>query len=177
MYSKIRDILRWVAALFLALATTATIAVGNGTGMTPLAMGGGSVEDAIFQGGAEEEVTFSFFAGYDRNGNYEGSFHFRRGYPDGGVSVVLSTEITNIVIDMDDGCQVMTMDGIAKLIPNWAPKPAPGQKFTLFVWDCDSYGGAPDMIWFEVKRPNDNLRPGLSLEERPFIVKGNILIQ
>lgn len=185
MYRTIKVLFLWIAALFLAVAGTSNIAVGNGMGMVPLAMGGGSIEDAIFQSGAEAEVTFSFFAGYDSKGNYEGSFHFRRGTLNGKVDVVLSTEITDIEADVDEynGCAVMTMTGIAKYIPRWrtdTPRnPRQEQQFTLIVEDCDSYSDETDTdtIWFEVKYPGGNVRPGLSLEEHLFAVKGNILIQ
>ena len=186
MYRTIKYIFRWIAILFLAVGGTGSIAAGNGTGMTPVAMGGGSIEDAVFQSGAEEEVTFSFFAAFDNDGNPEGSFHFRRGYPDGKVSVVLSTEITGIVVqDPPDqtGCAVMEMTGIAKLIPSWktaTPRnPRQDQQFTLDVEDCDGYSDetGTDMIWFEVKNAGGGVRPGLSLQDHLFAVKGNILIR
>ena len=186
MYRTMRSVFSCMAVLFLAVAGTDNVAAASDRGMIPVAMGGGSVVEATFQGGAEEEVTFSFFAGYEKDGNPAGSFHFRRAYPDGKVSVVLSTEITGIepvIVDEENGCSVMSMTGIAKLIPGWktdTPRnPRQGQQFTLVVEDCDGYSDdtVTDMIWFEVRYPNGNVRPGLSLEEHLFAVNGNIQIQ
>ena len=184
MCRTIRWISRSMALLLLAVAGTGNVIAGNGMGMTPVAMGGGSIEDSKFQSGAEEAVTFSFFAGYDKDGNPAGSFHFRRGNTNGKVDVVLSTEITDIEADLDDnGCAAVEMTGIAKLIPRWktdTPRnPRQQQLFTLVVEDCSNYSNETDtdMIWFEVKYPNGNVRRGLSLEEHLFAIKGNILIR
>jgi len=120
MPDRIRYLFRWVTVLLVAVAGTGNIAAASDTGMIPVDMGGGSVVDATFQGGAAEKVTFSFFAALDKDGNPDGSFHVRRGFPDGKVSIDLSTGITSIepvIVDEENGCAVMSMTGIAKLIP------------------------------------------------------------
>ena len=179
MYRITTGIFRSLAVLAFAFSAAPNIATGGNTGMDVLAMGGGSIDSVTFQTGTIEDISFSFFAGYDKDGNPDGSFHFKRGYANGGISAILSTEITNIekAFDSEKECPLITMTGIAKLIPNWAPKPAQGQKFILKVWDCDSSSNATDMIWFEVRRSNDSLRRGLSLLEPAMSLKGNILIQ
>jgi hypothetical protein len=183
MYKIITGVFRYIAVLALTFAATANIAAGSDTGMDVVAMGGGAIDSVTFQSGMIEDVTFTFFAGYDKDRKPEGSFHFKRGYTGesttGKISAVLSTEISSIETEFDDekGCPSLTMTGIAKLIAHWRNKPALGEKFTLKVWDCDGYSDATDMIWFEIRRPNDNVRPGLTLLEPAMVLKGNILIQ
>lgn len=185
MYRIITVVFRYLAVLVITFASTASIAVGGNEGVTVLGMGGGSIEEATFVSGVQKEVTFSFFAGFDNQGNPQGSFHFRSGSQNGKVDVVLSTEITDIQAepaDEENDCAAIKMTGIAKFVPRWKTEPPrnprQAQLFTLIVQDCDSYSDEPvtDMIWFEVKNSGGGVRPGLSLEDL-FAVKGNILIR
>jgi hypothetical protein len=163
--------------VFLMVAGAANIAEGQDFthGTIAVAMGGGSVEDVAFEGGAFGDATFSFFVGYDKMGNLKGSFFVKRVFLASGVRAAISTEITDLRVQQGD-CTWVTMSGIAKFKATWVPKPLPDHTFTLEAWDCDSLDDGVDMIWFEVRRPNGNTRPALSLEAPTALDGGNVMI-
>lgn len=155
--------------VFFVLVGTVNIAEGRDFehGAVMVAVGGGYIEGARLQtaettyGGA----TFSFFVGLDKLDSLKGSLVIKR-VTDGGARAVMSTEITNLQVGLDDGCTWMEMVGNAKFKPAWGTNRSPNlgdrpnHTFTLDAWDCDD--GA-DWIWFEVRRSNGNSRGAMSL--------------
>lgn len=168
MAGRIAGILGMLLVFFVVVGT-ANIAEGRDFdhGAVMVAVGGGYVEDALFQNEQYYDATFSFFAGLDKWGNVRGSLVFKRATDTGGTSVVISTEITDLQV-VQDGCTMIHMEGIAKFKPVWNPTSGPGRRpltdhtFTLEAWDCD---GGPDQIWFELRYPNGNPRSGMSFAD------------
>ena len=71
-------------------------------GTNVVAVGGGSVE-ALFNPSVTTtaKANFSFFAGYDKNGEPIGNFVLKRVFPGDGVRGVKSTEITYVDVGED----------------------------------------------------------------------------
>jgi hypothetical protein len=153
--------------VFLMAAGTPNITEGRDFehGAVMVGVGGGYIEDALFQNGNEYDATFSFFAGLDKWGNVRGSLVFKRINKSGKPGVVISTEITDLQVTQDV-CPWIHMEGIAKFKAYWNPQSVPGRRplrdhtFTLDAFDCDD--GA-DQIWFELRYPGGGPRPGMSL--------------
>jgi hypothetical protein len=152
--------------VFFMVAGTANIAEGRDFdhGAVMVAVGGGYIEDALFENDNYYDATFSFFAGLDKWGNARGSLVFKRFTDAGKPNVVISTEITDLQVVQDD-CTMIHMEGYAKLKPLWITdtgrRPLPNHTFTLDAYDCD---GSPDQIWFQLRYPNGNTRGGMSLD-------------
>jgi hypothetical protein len=163
--------------LCVAAGAVATAEAGNPK-MVVLAMGGGSIEDALFDTDETSDATFSFFAGIDKHGEYKGHFFFKRVYPGVGVRAVKSTEITFLDVGIDE-CPWVEMKGVATLHATWVNKPIRGEKFHVIAWDCEGVDDAPDMIWFGEYRTDDILteRPALTLAEPTDLAGGNIMIR
>ncbi|MBT8053787.1 MAG: hypothetical protein HKN57_08450 [Xanthomonadales bacterium] len=176
MNRKVSFSLLTLAAIGL-LAFSTPINAGA-PGMVVLGNGGGSIEDARLDNEFElrtADFTFSFFAGLNKHGELKGSFHFKKKYPDGGVSVGVSTEITEFEWEPSDECRWVTMDGMMTLHASWAAKPLRGHEFTVTAWDCND---DTDLIWFQIYRPNGGAeRWAMSLFEPADITGGNINIR
>jgi len=176
MLRKLIVIVSFLAVSFLIVGSAAVAEAGD-PGMVMVAMGGGSLDDALFDSGNTSDATFSFFAGYDKNGKLKGSFFFKRVYPSQGVRAVVSTEITDIQVGFD-GCPWVTMTGKMTLHATWVNKPIRDESFAVKAWDCNGLDDAPDMIWFGVYRDDylTNERPALTLAEPSALEGGNIRI-
>ena len=165
--------------VFLIVTGSVNIAAGgnHSRGMVMVAMGGGSLDEAMFING-DADATFSFFGGYDKHGAFKGNFFAKRWVSGAGLASVKSTEITDIQVGMDGDSAWIMMTGIVDFMPAWSNKHSPGHRFTLIAWDNDSFGDGNDMIWFQVKRPfpDDYIRPAISLLEYCEVKGGNILI-
>ncbi len=159
---------------FEAMASEVTKAEPmNGT--TVVAVGGGSVE-GLFNPYEPilAEATFSFFAGTHKNGDYKGNFVLKRVFTGDGVRGVKSTEITFVEVGEDDTGRWVIMEGIADLMATWTSNRPPGHLFRLQAWDGND---GFDMIWFEVRRPDDSIRPALTLVGITELKGGNIMIR
>lgn len=155
-------------------------------GAVPLGAGGGAVRDALFNSG-EGDATFSFYAGYDRNGEPTGSFMLKRVYPGKGVRAVVSKEITHVETGFDV-CPYVKMAGRTALHAWWVVYPQERREyFFLQAWDCEGINDLADKVWFGVYRELDPLddRPQLTLEstspdegnyESVELTRGNINI-
>ena len=159
--------------MVLTLAGTAAVAEAGGNGTTVVAVGGGSVEDAMFQTGVTGDATFSFFAAYDKHGELKGSFFTKRVFTGGGARAAMSTEITDLRVEQGE-CAWVMMEGVATFKATWVAKPIPDHTFTIEALDCD--GQDNDMVWFEVRRPNGNSRGAVSLDDFTEVEGGSIMI-
>jgi hypothetical protein len=167
--------------------------------MVVLGMGGGSLKGAVFNNEPTAEnpnahygdATFSFFAGFDKRGNLKGSVFFKRLYPGrlyesgrSGTRAVVSTEITALDWGFDDDCPWVRMEGLATFHFTWGSKPVRDHNFAVEVWDCDAVGEGPDVIWFQLRRPDDpgppvvpgTERPAVTLKNDTELTGGNIMI-
>lgn len=163
-----------IGLMLFTLAATIAIADEDDKGMTVVAAGGGSAEDVLFQNGQVGDTTFSFFAGYDKNGDLKGSFFAKRVFQGEVTRTTISTEITDLEVGQDD-CVWMRMEGIATFKARWISGRSPDNTFTLEAWDCD--GDGIDMIWFEVRNSvGGNVRTAVSLADFTEVDSGNILI-
>ena len=144
-------------------------------GTNVVAVGGGSVE-ALFNPNSPilDRANFSFFAGYDKNGDYKGNFVLKRVFPADGVRGVKSTEITYVEVGEDSIGRYVIMEGIADWAATWTSARPPGHLFSLQAWDIDD---GIDMIWFEVQRPDQSLRPAVTLVDNSELRGGNIMIR
>lgn len=144
-------------------------------GANVVAVGGGAVE-ALFNPNTPTTATanFSFFAGYDKNGEPKGNFVLKRVFPGDGVRGVKSTEITYVDVGEDSIGRYVIMEGIADFEATWTSNRPPGHLFTLQAWDSDD---GIDIIWFEVRRPDSTLRPAVTLVENSVLRNGNIMIR
>jgi len=140
-----------------------------------VAVGGGSVE-GIFNPDNPiiADANFSFFAGYDKNGDPKGNFVLKRVFTGAGVRGVKSTDITYIEVGVDSIGRYVQMEGIADFEATWTNERPPGHLFFLQAWDVDD---GIDMIWFEVQRPNGSTRPAITLVEASELSGGNIMIR
>ena len=176
MNKKVSFALLALAAICLCAFST-PINAGK-PGMVVLGNGGGSIKGALLDNEFDlrtADFTFSFFAGLDKHSEFKGSFHFKRKYPDGGASVGVSTEITEIEWEPNDECRWVTMTGVMTLHASWAAKPLRGHEFTVTAWDCDD---DTDLIWFKIYRPKPGAeRWAMSLLEPTDLTGGNINIR
>ncbi|MEJ2314767.1 MAG: hypothetical protein P8Y85_08380 [Nitrospirota bacterium] len=165
-----------VLAVF-TLTGTAAVAEAGDKGMTMVAVGGGSLDEAMFINNSGD-ATFSFFCGYDKRGNLKGNFFAKRLIPDAGFVSVKSTEITDIQVGTDAIGPWVMVTGLADFMPTWSNQHHPSHRFTLIAWDIDGYDEGVDMIWFQVQRPypDDYVRPAISLLEEWEVAGGNIMI-
>ncbi|MGD2128168.1 MAG: hypothetical protein PVJ33_16415 [Lysobacterales bacterium] len=179
MFNRIVTGLALAATCCLA-AGAATTAVAGDPGMVVLAMGGGSIDDALFNPNSPiaAEATFSLHAGYDKHGEFKGHFSFKRVYPGHGVRAVISSEITEMDWGFDE-CSWVRMSGEMTLHATWVNQPIRPEYFTVEAWDCDGVPGASDMIWFGTYRDEarTNMRPALTLVESAELSGGNIMIR
>ena len=170
-----------IAAVFFTLAGVPNTAEGGNStrGMVVVGLGGGFLDEAMFINNIGE-ATFSFFGGYDKKGNFKGSFFAKRLIADAGIVSVKSTEITDVQVEIygsgEDTYACMTMTGIADFMPTWSNQHFPRHTFTLYACDYDSFGDGIDTIWFEVLRSDGYVRPAISLSEYCELKGGNILI-
>jgi hypothetical protein len=157
------------------MAAVATKSAAGDRGMVVVAMGGGSLKDALFNNSTSStgDATFSFFAGYDKHGNFKGHVSFKRLYPGVGVKANVSTEITNLQGGIQ-GCPWVRMEGIATHHAPWADKPIRNEKFELEAWDCE---GIDDVIWFRAMTEGYSERPALTLYEPTDLTGGNVMIR
>jgi len=180
MFSRRLNVLGLAAVASLLVAGTTVPAIAGDPGMVVLAMGGGSIEGALFNPNAplEADATFSLVAGYDNNGRLKGHFAFKRVYPGQGVRAVISSEITELAWGFDE-CPWLDMSGVMTLHATWVNKPIRPQYFTVRAWDCEGVGDALDMIWFATYRDeaHTNVRPALTLAEPADVSRGNIMIR
>jgi hypothetical protein len=177
MMSRLAAMAGLVTVAFLIAWPSATVDAGE-PGMIAVAMGGGSLDDALFNSTTTPtgDATFSVFIGYDKHGEFKGTFHFKRLYRGEGVRAIISTEITDFEEGFDT-CPWARMAGTATLHATWVPKPIRGEKFEVEVWDCDGLE-VPDMIWWQVRRgTNDSERPALTLYEATELTGGNIMVR
>lgn len=148
------------------LANNATHVVG---------VGGGSVEANFNPGNPTmAKANFSFFAGYDKNGDPNGNFVLHRVFTGDGVRGVKSTEITYVDVGEDINGRYVIMEGIADFEATWTNARLPDHTFRLQAWDGDD---GIDMILFEVRRPDATLRPAVTLVEASALRGGNIMIK
>lgn len=166
-------------AFFMATGA-ANIAAGRDFehGAVMIAVGGGSIEEAYFQTGVYGDATFSFFVGLDNAGNLRGSLFFKRVF-DGGARAVISTEITDVQVVVDE-CTWIHVEGKAGFKISWGTNRNPfnenhaNHTFIFEAWDCDN---GPDQIWFELARPNNGTtRPGMSLEGPADVTGGHVMV-
>lgn len=178
MFNRLVTSLGLAAVCCLAAGAAATAVAGD-PGMVVLAMGGGSIRDALFNPYApiEADATFSLYAGYDKHGNFKGHFSFKRVYPGSGVRAVISSEITELEWGFDE-CPWVRMSGEMTLHATWVNKPIRPEYFTVQAWDCEGVVDLPDMIWFGTYRDEarTNVRPALTLVEPTEISGGSIMI-
>ena len=175
MLSRAVTLVSLVVMFFLVAGAPMRAEAGN-RGMVVVAMGGGSIEDALFDSNQTGDATFSFFTGYDKRGKLKGSFFFKRVYPGEGVRAVVSTEITYLDWGADE-CPWVYIEGLMTLHAYWANKPIRGENFAVKAWDCDGIDAVSDMIWFGVYRQDYSERPALTLFEATDLASGNIMIR
>lgn len=140
-----------------------------------VAVGGGSVE-ALFNPNSPilAKANFSFFASYDKNGEPKGNFVLKRVFTGDGVRGVKSTEIMYVDVGEDSIGRYVIMEGIADWEATWTNARPPDHTFRLQAWDIED---GIDMIWFEVRRPNESLRPAATLVDNSELRNGNIMVR
>lgn len=172
------------AALIILLAFAAVSAQAGDPGMVVVAMGGGSVEGAISttENPVAFDATFSFHFGYNKYGEFKGSFHFKRVFIGSGVRAVMSTEVTDYERAFDDvaGCDWVRLSGTMTLHKTWGDrKPNRGEYFAVEAWDCEGAEGMPDMIWIGTYMDEEllNDRGALTFQDPVDLAAGNIMIR
>jgi hypothetical protein len=172
------------AAAFTLLLFAAVPAQAGDPGMVMVAVGGGSVEGAITTTNSPVafDATFSFHVGYDKHGEFKGSFHFKRVFPGSGVRAVMSTEITDFQSAFDEvaQCPWVRMSGTMTLHKTWGDrKPNRGEYFAVEAWDCEGVEGMSDMIWIGTYTDEALTidRGALTFQYPVDLAAGNIMIR